>query len=52
MLATLKLIREKYGSAEEYIIMQCGLTKEEVEKIRKNLIVEAPAVHVKHSLET
>lgn len=50
MLATLKLIREKYGGAEGYVVEQCGLTKEEVEKIKKNLIVEQPAVHVKHNL--
>jgi hypothetical protein len=47
MLATLRLIREKFGGPEEYVIKKCGLTKEEVEKIRKNLIVEKPAVHIK-----
>jgi CRISPR/Cas system type I-B associated protein Csh2 (Cas7 group RAMP superfamily) len=47
MLATLKMIRANFGSAEEYVIEKCGLTKEEVEKIRKNLIVEEPAVHMK-----
>jgi Tyrosine phosphatase family len=47
MLATLKMIREKFGSAEQYVIEKCGLTKEEVEKIRRNLIVEEPAVHVR-----
>ncbi len=47
MLATLKMIREKFGGPEGYVIEKCGLTKEEVEKIRKNLIVEEPAVHVK-----
>jgi hypothetical protein len=43
MLATLKMIRANFGS----VIEKCGLTKEEVEKIRKNLIVEEPAVHMK-----
>jgi hypothetical protein len=47
MLATLRLIREKFGGPEEYVIEKCGLTKEEVEMIRKNLIVEKPAVHIK-----
>jgi len=47
MLATLKMIRETYGSAEEYMIEKCGLTKEEVERIRKNMIVEEPAIHRK-----
>jgi hypothetical protein len=52
MLATLRLIREKFGGPEGYVIEKCGLTREEVEKIRKNLIVEKPAVHIKvpHSL--
>lgn len=52
MLATLKMIREKFGGAEQYITEKCGLTKEDVERIRSNLIVEQPAVHQKfqHSL--
>jgi hypothetical protein len=52
MLATLKMMREKFGGAEGYVIEKCGLTKEEIEKIRSNLIVEEPAVHQKsqHSL--
>lgn len=47
MMLTLKVIREKFGGAEGYVIEKCGLTKEEVEKIRANLIVEAPAIHAK-----
>lgn len=52
MLATLKMLREKFGGAEEYMIEKCGLKKEDVERIRSNLIVEKPAVHhkVQHSL--
>ena len=50
MLATLKMIREKFGGAEEYVIQKCGLTKEEIEKIKRNLVVEQPAVYVKHNL--
>lgn len=50
MLATLLMIREKFGGAEEYIIQKCGLSKEEVDKIKKNLVVEKPAVHIKHNL--
>lgn len=41
------MIREKYGGPEGYVIEKCGLTIEEVDKIRKNLIVENPAMHVK-----
>jgi hypothetical protein len=47
MLATLRLIREKFGGPEGYVIEKCGLTKDEVEQIRKNLIVEKPALHIK-----
>lgn len=50
MLATLEMIREKFGSAEDYAIDKCGLTKDEVGMIRKNLVVEKPAVHLKHNL--
>jgi hypothetical protein len=45
MLATLKMIREKFGGAKGYVIEKCGLTKEEVQKICSNLIVEKPAIH-------
>lgn len=47
MMSTLRMIREKFGGAETYIIEKCGLTKEEVEKIKANLIVEMPAIHQK-----
>lgn len=45
MLKTLDMIRERFGGAEGYMIDACGLSKEEVEKIRKNMIRETPAVH-------
>lgn len=47
MLAFLKIIREEFGGPEGYAIECCGLTKDEVEKIRSNLIVEAAALHQK-----
>lgn len=47
MLATLRMINENFGGAEGYVINKCGLTKSDVEKIRKNLIVEKPAIHEK-----
>jgi hypothetical protein len=47
MLSTLRMMRQKFGGAEAYVIEKCGLTKEEVEKLRNNLIVEEPAVHEK-----
>jgi hypothetical protein len=39
MMATLELMKEKYGGAEGYVTGQCGLTKEEVALIRKNLVL-------------
>lgn len=45
MLSSLKMIREKYGNAEGYMINACGVSKEDVEKIRKNMIVESPAAY-------
>jgi len=52
MMAFLKVMKEQFGDAETYVIERCGLTKDEVEKIRGNLIVEEAAVHdkVQHSL--
>ncbi|TVY75902.1 Tyrosine-protein phosphatase, partial [Lachnellula suecica] len=47
MRSTLRLIKETYGGAEGYVTDKCGLTKEQVEQIRANLIVETPAVHQK-----
>lgn len=44
MAAFLKVMQGKFGGAETYIIEKCGLSKEEVEKIRNNLIVEKAAL--------
>lgn len=41
MLATLGMIREKYGSIEKLVINHCGLDAGAVEQIRRNLIVDA-----------
>ena len=45
MMAFLKLLREQYGGAEGYVVQKCGLTKEEVEKIRENLTEDMPPIH-------
>ncbi|KAG9231824.1 tyrosine/serine phosphatase-like protein [Amylocarpus encephaloides] len=52
MLAVLKVVGEKYGSAEGYMIENCRLTKEEIEMIKSNLIIEGPLASekVQHSL--
>lgn len=43
MMLTLKVIREKFGGVENYMIERCGLTKEQVEQLKRNLIVEKAA---------
>jgi hypothetical protein len=44
MLVFLKAMHEKFGGAETYVTEQCGLSKDEVKKIRENLLVEKPAL--------
>lgn len=39
MLATMVMIREKYGSAEDYVRTVCEITVEEIERIRQVMIV-------------
>jgi protein tyrosine/serine phosphatase len=37
MYATIGMIKDKFGSAEEYMRTHCGLTEEEVRLLRKNI---------------
>ncbi|EKG15068.1 hypothetical protein MPH_07751 [Macrophomina phaseolina MS6] len=39
MLATLAMVREKYGGAEAYMRTVCGLSEDEIERIRQVMIV-------------
>ena len=41
MLATIEMIREKYGGAEGYFKVKCELADEDLERIRANIIDEA-----------
>lgn len=41
MLATLKMIREKYGSAEDYLLKHCKVSPETIAKVRENLVVKS-----------
>ncbi|KAM7201442.1 Protein-tyrosine phosphatase-like protein [Naviculisporaceae sp. PSN 640] len=41
MLETLKMIRTKYGSVEKYVVDHCKVSPETVERLRRNLTVEA-----------
>jgi len=45
MLATLEMIRQKYGGPEGYVIEKCGLSKEEISLIRSNLIVDLEPIY-------
>ena len=41
MLAFLELLQEKYGGAKGYIREICGLTDDDIQIIRQNLITKA-----------
>ena len=41
MLAFLKLLRDKYGGVENYLATYAGLSPEDVQQIRTNLLVPA-----------
>lgn len=41
MLASLKMLREQYGSVEDYVVKQCGLTTGEVAQLRENMTIPA-----------
>ncbi|KFX96620.1 hypothetical protein O988_05240 [Pseudogymnoascus sp. VKM F-3808] len=45
MMATLKMIKEKYGGAEGYIRKQCGLSDEEIAQIKSSLVVTEAPIH-------
>jgi len=40
MLAALVALRQTYGSVETYVREHCGLSAEEVEQIRRNMVVD------------
>ena len=41
MMAFLNLLRERHGGAEGYAVSVCGLTEQDVDAIKANLVVEA-----------
>lgn len=45
MLGTLALIRREYGGVEDFVKGRCGLSDEEIERIRRNLVVEVGGDH-------
>ncbi len=44
MLATLEMIRNVYGGPEGYVKSHCGLSDEDIERIRKNVTAEVAPV--------
>lgn len=41
MLASLKMLRDTYGSVVDYVTQHCGLSSQEVEQIRRNMLVDS-----------
>ena len=41
MLAFLKLLRDKYGGVENYLSTYAGLSSQDIQQIRTNLLVPA-----------
>jgi hypothetical protein len=44
ILAALHTVREQYGSVEDYVRKECGLSEQDVIQLRENMTVEASAV--------
>lgn len=42
MLAALEMIRDVYGGAEAYVKEKCGLSDEDVRRIRQNIVHTPP----------
>lgn len=40
MIATLKMMRTKYGDAETYLVDHCRIERHLIERVRRNLVVE------------
>lgn len=45
MRSAWRQMKKEFGGAENYLIEKCGLTQEQIAKIRSNLIVNEPAIH-------
>jgi protein tyrosine/serine phosphatase len=46
MMGTLALIRREYGGVEGFVKGRCGLSDEEIERVRRNLVVEVGGDHL------
>ena len=40
MLGSLAMLRETYGSVESYLVDHCQVSRETLERVRRNLVVE------------
>lgn len=45
MMATLKMVREKFGGPEGYMLDKCGLSAEELSQIKSSLVIEEAPIH-------
>lgn len=43
MIAFLQLIEERYGGVEEYLAKFVGLTRDDIDTIRRNLLILKPS---------
>ncbi|KAK3372044.1 tyrosine phosphatase [Podospora didyma] len=43
MIATLAMIRSTYGSVEQYLVNHCRVPAEQLEQLRRNLVIDATA---------
>jgi hypothetical protein len=44
MLATLEVIRDVWGSVEDYVKKECGLSDGEIQRIRRNMVMDASSL--------
>ena len=44
-MATLVMIREKFGGVEQYCKDVIELSQEEIDAIKRNMIADEPAIH-------
>ncbi len=51
MLATLEMLRTRYGGAEGYVQQKCGLSDSEIERMRANLTARPNQLDTSISLQ-
>lgn len=41
MIAVIKMVRDEYGSVEEYVLRVTSLTRDDIEALRERILVDA-----------